>query len=469
MRYYQIFVTSILTLLVPIFIFASITPLKLKPENLITSTPDKTKEVVEGSPTPKRLSTSAPTATPIVTKATDSSLTSVPTPVQDGLPLLSPIVLFGIFITPTIIGLLGLAALFLQFRNLQGNTENLIRESQTEIAIIKEKLSHLEPVTQAVGDVRTEVRGLIEKTSVVERNQTVVHKSSEDLAALKVLADGLVQSTQLIQSQLEQAKSDLTKLQANAEARQDVEQQIAGSVRRLETVIAGTQSKGSAGESILEAAFAKLPVEWQVRNFSVNGKSVEFGLRLPNNLVLPIDSKWTATNLLEQFAASKTVVEQQKLRKEIEKAVLQKAKEVQKYVDPNVTVSFGLAVVPDAVYELCFGTQVEVFQLNVVLVSYSMFIPYLLLVFQTTFKMGRNLDLQKLESYLQTAQTSINTLKDELDGRFAKAVTMLNNSRDDMRVHISKVDSSLTGLQISTTIPAALPASTEALNISSDS
>lgn len=281
----------------PVLIFASITP--LKQENIVkrqepfrstqvvtlglpTKTPVK-KATAKKSPTPKQSPTSTPTPIAIITKTPVPSLTSVPVSGQTNLSSLSPIILLGIALTLII----GLIILFVQFRSHQGNTENLIRESQTEITIIKEKLSHLEPVTQAVGDVRTEVRGLVEKTSTVERNQTVIQKSSEDLVALKTLADGLVQTTQSIRDQLEQAKSDLAKLQTNAEARQDVEQQIAGSVRRLGTVIAGTHSKGSAGESILEAAFAKLPIEWQVRNFTVNGKSVEFGLKLPNNLILP--------------------------------------------------------------------------------------------------------------------------------------------------------------------------------------
>ena len=173
----------------------------------------------------------------------------------------------------------------------------------------------------------------------------------------------------------------LTELQAYARARHDLERQTAESIRRLEAVIAGTQTKGAAGENILELVFAKLPPEWQVRNFRVGNKTVEFGLRLPNNLLLPIDSKWPATNLLEEFAGCDDPSEQQRLKARIESTVLSKAREVKKYIDPNVTVNFGVAAVPDAVYDLCSGVQADLFQLNVVLVSYSMFFPYLLLVF----------------------------------------------------------------------------------------
>jgi DNA recombination protein RmuC len=165
---------------------------------------------------------------------------------------------------------------------------------------------------------------------------------------------------------------------------------------------------------------------------------------------MPIDSKWAATHLLEQFIQAENIQEQQKIKKSIEDVVLQKAKEVKKYIEPSVTVNFGVAVIPDAVYDLCSGIQSEAFQLNVVLVSYSMFVPYLLLVFQTILRSSQSIDLQKLDLYLQTTQESMKALQDEIEGRFSRAITMMSNSRDEMRAHISKVNGSLTGLQIST-------------------
>jgi DNA anti-recombination protein RmuC len=102
-------------------------------------------------------------------------------------------------------------------------------------------------------------------------------------------------------------------LTADFKARSDVERQTADSIRRLELIVAGSSSKGAAGERIVEELFSKLPTEWQAQNFRVGNKPVEFALRLPNNLILPIDSKWTATNLLEQFRNSTNIDEQNKL------------------------------------------------------------------------------------------------------------------------------------------------------------
>lgn len=154
----------------------------------------------------------------------------------------------------------------------------------------------------------------------------------------------------------------LAELREWSRSRQEQDRSTFDSLHRLEMVIAGTQTKGAAGENIVEAIFAKLPPEWQVRDFRVGNKVVEFGLRLPNNLVLPIDSKWPATTHLEQFLASDSETERKRLKGLIEQLVLAKAREVKKYLEPGLTVGFGVAVVPDAVCDLCSALQPEVFR-----------------------------------------------------------------------------------------------------------
>jgi len=292
-------------------------------------------------------------------------------------------------------GGLGPAALF-------QDLAQAVQHEQAQIAVLAEKLAQIEPVTQAVGSVQVELRGLSEKVTTVQQNQSQVNRGvvalGTGLAETGTLTKSLAAATAAVQAELLRAKDGLTELQTHAKARQELEQQTAASIRRLEAIISGTHTKGAAGEHILEVVFAKLPPDWQVRDFRVGNKVVEFGLRLPNSLVLPIDSKWTATHLLEQFVACDDPTEQQGLRDRIGAVVLDRAKEVRKYVDPNVTVNFAVVAVPDAVYDLCCGIQADVFQLGVVLISFSMFVPYLLLVFQTVLKTSQSIDLQKLDT-----------------------------------------------------------------------
>jgi DNA recombination protein RmuC len=293
---------------------------------------------------------------------------------------------------------------------------------------------------QTLGQVQAELRGLAERIGGMEQRQGAA-------------ASNLMLATSSLQGELSNARAELTQLQAQARVRADMDLRVAESVRRLETIIAGTQSKGAAGENILDVVFARLPLEWQVRNFTVGNKTVEFGLRLPNNLVLPIDSKWPATDLLERFSACDDLSERLRLKAQIETVVLGKAREVRKYLDPGRTLGFGVAAVPDAVYDLCSSVQCDCFNLNVVLVAYSMFVPYLLLVFQTVLRASQDIDLEKLDAYLRTAEDSVRVVQEELDGRFARALTMLGNSRDDMSVHLSRINSSLTSVHASAEVP----------------
>ena len=320
------------------------------------------------------------------------------------------------------------------------------------LAIIVVLLAVLWIVLKALHNVQIELRGVNERVSGMEHNQARVDQGIGDLRTGLAKTDSatarLMSATAVIHDQLVHAKEGVAQIQTHNHARQGLEEQTAESIKRLEAVIAGTQSKGAAGENILETLFARLPAEWQVRDFQVGNKSVEFGLRLPNRLVLPIDSKWPATHLIETFLATEDPNERQRVKTRIEAAVRDKAKEVRKYIDPNVTVNFGIAAVPDAVYELCTRVQTDVFQWNVALVSYSMVVPYLLLVFQTVLRSAQTVDTQKLDACLRSIEDGIAAMQAELDGRFSRALTMIDNSRSELRAHLGRVAGGLTSLQI---------------------
>ena len=339
--------------------------------------------------------------------------------------------------------------------HLQSVSQSL-SQGTIQAAAMAERLTQLEPVAKTLLAVHVELRGLVERLSTVEQSQSSASRGVGDLSAasasgfseLRAVASALSDATTAVRAELARASNDLTEIKAHEKSDKELSARVAESVRRLETVIAGTQSKGAAGENILEQIFANLPLEWQVRDFKIGGKACEFGLRLPSNLILPIDSKWPATDLLERFASSTSLDEQRRLQKDIEACVLSKAKDVEKYLDPSVTMSMGVAVVPDAVYDLCPGARVDAFAMNVAVISYSMFTPYLLLVYQTALSASQTVDMQKLVSFLGTIEKVTRELHDEIDGRLSRGLTMIANSRDEMRVHAGKLGSSALALKI---------------------
>lgn len=325
-----------------------------------------------------------------------------------------------------------------------------------EMAVLKEKISQVETLIPSVSALQSEVRGLSERIFSVENTQTSTQhgigalstQALSALAELKTLTGGIAEAASRLRADLSQTQNHLSELQAFVRARQEEERQVAESIRRLETIIAGTQSKGKAGENIVEVVFSKFPPEWQERNLKVNGKTVEFALRLPNQRFLPIDSKWAATSLVEEFARETDEKQLQRLRGEIEKEVAKKLKEVTQYIDPHLTVNFGVAVVPDAVYDLCGRVHADAFKMNVVLVSYSLFVPYLLLVYQVVLKSAQTVDMEALSHHLENIQKSVEKMQEEVNGRLSKGLTLLVNSRDEMKSLLGSISNHIASLKI---------------------
>lgn len=311
-------------------------------------------------------------------------------------------------------------------------------------------LATLAPVVEKVSNLELGLEGLSKRLGTVEQTQTETRASLQNLrnqlTEASTTAESLTKAATVIREELGRTQEKLAALESQAQERQRTEQAIAESIRRLETVIAGVHSRGEAGENILEAIFGKLPPEIQERNFRLGNKVVEFALRLPNNRVLPIDSKWSAVEQLERLARCQDPEEARKLRDEIEKALLSRAREVRQYVDPTYTVGFAVAVVPDAVYDACPGARVEAFRDKVVVLSYSLFVPYLLLVMQT-FRGEGDLDMEELQRHLETIAEGLRKLQDELESRFSRALKMLENSQRDMVAHLGRMNTSVASIR----------------------
>jgi DNA recombination protein RmuC len=245
---------------------------------------------------------------------------------------------------------------------------------------------------------------------------------------------------------LQDVRVETAKLSERFQSKAEIENQMAQSIKRLETIMAGSATVGDAAENLIEEFLTLLPPEWQTRNFQVGNKTVEFGLRLPNGLVLPIDSKWVGANQLDQLNGTENPDERKKLKDQIEKQVVNKAKEVQKYINPEITTPYGIAVVPDAVYNLCPSVNITTLKFNVTVISYSLLLPYLILTFQTALATLHNIDVARIGIHLRAVEQTLQELSTELEGRYSKGLTMLSNSRETMQKHLGKANSALVSI-----------------------
>ena len=274
-----------------------------------------------------------------------------------------------------------------------------------------------------------------------------------DVAELRTRleAGGLTQESQAaeLRERLTQTQSVVEGLRSALSARQPVEDEARASLRRLESVIAGSSTRGAAGENILEEALKALPPEMLQRNVWVGGKVVELALRLPGGKLLPIDSKWVSSAALEQLAEpGLDAPRRAQLTAQVEREVERRVREVSQYIDPATTSPFVLAVIPDAAYDVCRGAIVGAHQRHVMVVGYAMALPYLLTLYQLHLQFARSVDMEKLQSALIDVERHLDTLESVLENKLQRAVTMLQNAYGEGKQVSARIRASTQSVQV---------------------
>src|SRR5688572_25357454 len=245
-------------------------------------------------------------------------------------------------------------------------------------------------------------------------------------ASLLQLAD----ATRDIQGQIGQAHRALAEVKALEQGRARQLDQAADSLKRLEAVVAGSSSRGVAGENILVRALVQLPPDLLAVNVAFGNKIVEYALRLPGGRYLPIDSKWTSVAALERLDAAEPAAERKKLVEQVTRDVRGRIRDMAKYLDPERTLSLGLLAVPDAVYEVAPEAHADGYRAGVLVVPYSLALPYVLALYRLTVRFGCAVDTDRLAERLRSLDESFRRMDEEVEGRFSRGLVQLQNARE---------------------------------------
>ncbi|HZY31069.1 MAG TPA: DNA recombination protein RmuC [Candidatus Methylomirabilis sp.] len=350
-----------------------------------------------------------------------------------------------------VLALLLVGALLVLLRGGRGQdrlVETLATGFQKSLGELSEKLSLLAAETQVIARQQESLRGQGQETErglqsletkMVETTAVARSGLAQTLGQVQeVLQANLASAQTTLRQEITQTRELLAQVKSAEEVREAAVRQALESLRRLEHVIAGTKSRGMAGENILGGILAQLPPELRETNLTINNKVVEFAFRLPNDKVLPIDSKWPSMATLEKLADTDEPAARRPLIEAIQGEVKKKVKEAAKYLDPDRTIQLGVVVVPDAVFDLCFEVHVEAFKQGIVIVSYSQALPYLLSLLQVVIRFSAKIDAARLSSALKTIADALEKMEGEVEGRLAKSLTQLENSRGELRAQLSR-------------------------------
>ena len=281
------------------------------------------------------------------------------------------------------------------------------------------------------------------------------------LSDLKMVKDKLVQldeiRTRLASSStgqddmrrvLDKTQEMLNHLKNENEIRKEREVYDSQMLKRLDSVIAGSYGKGRTGENMLHEVFKNFPKEMIITNFKVNNKVVEFGFRLASGKVLPIDSKWVASDLLLALDKVSDDKERESIIAAIDKELIKRVKEVTQYIDPAMTVPWAIAAVPDAVFAVCRKAHLEAHRQHIYIMSYSMAIPFTLSFYSLHLQYSRSLDTEELHACLSEFTRNLDEMERVLENKIAHSGVMLNNAYTEYKGLISRMKGSLAQLQV---------------------
>jgi DNA recombination protein RmuC len=342
-------------------------------------------------------------------------------------------------------------------RSQEGVRSELVHTREQGQAAIQQTA---EALTQRIHESQ---RALTSVTELVHQTVRTQELLTQHLGQVQEsLTGNLATAQHHLRTEIAQTRELVAQIQAADQIREKHEQEAWEALKRLETVLTGTKSRGTAGENILGTILAQLPAELREMNLTINNKPVEFALRLPHGRLLPIDSKWPALSALERLQETEDPILRKALVEEIQTEVKKKIREVTKYLDPDRTIRLGVLAVPDAVFDVCVDAHVEAFKQGIVIISYTQAIPYLLSLLQVVRRFGTEIDTARLSQALTTIADALEKMDGEVDGRLSRAITQLQNSREELKAHLSRARQGVRGLQVEAA-PVELPPGPEEL------
>jgi DNA recombination protein RmuC len=259
-------------------------------------------------------------------------------------------------------------------------------------------------------------------------------------------------ATRALRSRVDEAVASLATLTGAFDERRRLEEQAVDALARVERLISGSHGRGRSGENLLGAALAEFPPEMLVRDFTVGGRVCEFALRMPDGKLLPIDSKWPASDLASEMATAEGPALEE-IRKQIEKAVCLRVGEVAAYLDPVLTVPMAVAAVPDSIFGCCRKAHAVAHQSRVLIVSYSLAVPLLLGMWNLHRTYAGDVDEAQLHERVHEISVILDQLGERIEGQLSRGLKMAANAAAEMRSLVTGAELSLRALDASDTAP----------------
>jgi hypothetical protein len=105
---------------------------------------------------------------------------------------------------------------------------------------------------------------------------------------------------------------------------------------------------------------------------------------------------------------------------------------------------------PDSAYADCRLAHLEAYRSGVVVISYSLMVPYLLTVYQPHLQYAGSVDMERLSTALTQVERHLDALDMTLENSVARSIAMLQNAYGELKRSGGDIRGALAGLRQTT-------------------
>ncbi len=98
-------------------------------------------------------------------------------------------------------------------------------------------------------------------------------------------------------------------------------------------------------------------------------------------------------------------------------------------------------------FNACRRAHLEAYREGVILMPYSMTIPYVLALFRLHLQYAKSIDLENLEGYLQQIDDNVASLDRLLENSIARGSTMIQNAFTDAKRNLGQMRGALAAMR----------------------
>jgi hypothetical protein len=242
-----------------------------------------------------------------------------------------------------------------------------------------------------------------------------------------------------------QDRADVSTLRATLDLLSRQVERLGTMERTLETIQdhVGTltaallgRKTGQVGERVAEEFLSHVPDACLRRRVRMGDGEVEFAVALPGERLVPVDSKFVAPELVVAWERAEEATKRAYERR-IAQAVRERAQEVaSKYLADSRCAGFGVAAVPDPVYALCLSALRDLGLQRILLVPYTLLVPYVLSLYFLGQRLGIG-QIGEAERAAGRARDGVLAAISELE-KMTQEITTVSNQRHRALEHLRR-------------------------------